>query len=179
MAELPHRSFISLVAAAALALAACDTQPPETTQSGVAPDRAASEARIRAAIHAWADAFNAEDLDTVIQGHTEDVISSFAGEEDMVGREQLEQLYQAMFERQDGELDFEAEIEEVLVSCDQAYARVIWILRLTPHGGEPRVLRRERSVELWRLGDDGRWRLARWLGYAIDEAVPAVAAPED
>lgn len=184
--------FVFLGPMLALAITGC--QPAGETEQ----DKAGARAEIEAAIEDWVEAFNRQDLDAVVAAHTEDIVSSFANEEDLQGRDALRDLYSGMFNRPGGSYTFEAAIEEVEVSCDMAYVRVIWTLIWHPEasdtqaaadGGEaadaeaagasqdPRILRRERAMELWRKGEDGRWRLARWLGYEVDPAVPAVDTP--
>ena len=157
------RTFPWIATSLCVLLVACSSPPdPETARGDARQD-------IEQAIVGWIDAFNRQDLDAVIDGHTTDIVSSFAGEDDLVGREQLRDLYSKMFAREGGSYSFDAQIEEVEAWDDVAYVRVIWMLTWDPDEGDAYVMRQERAMELWKLDTDGSWRLARWLGYQLEE----------
>ena len=130
-----------------------------------APDAAHSEAEIRSAVLQWVDAFNAEDLEGVLASYSQGLILSYPGEEDMTTPERFRDLYEGTFDREGGSYTFDAEIDEIGISGEMAYARITWTLTWHPDGAEAYVMRTERAMEVWRYEEDGIWRLHRWLGY--------------
>jgi uncharacterized protein (TIGR02246 family) len=134
-----------------------------------APDPAHSEAEIRTAVQGWAAAFNQEDLEGVLASYSQDLILSYPGEDDMTTREAFRDLYAGTFDRDGGSYTFDAEIEEIDISGDMAFARITWTLTWDPEGADPYVVRSERAMEVWRYEADGVWRLHRWLGFPEPE----------
>jgi ketosteroid isomerase-like protein len=70
-------------------------------------------------------------------------------------------------------------IEEVEVSGDLAFVRLVWLREAKDDG---RLLRREKDFEIWRRQPDGRWKLARGYSFTFEGDFPvaeprAAAAP--
>lgn len=130
-----------------------------------APDPQHSEAEIRAAVEHWVEAFNAEDLDGVLHSYSTELILSYPGEEDMRDPGAFRRLYEGTFAREGGYSSFQADVEEIQIAGELAFARITWTLHWHPDGGEVSVVRSERALEVWRFEEDGVWRLYRWLGY--------------
>jgi uncharacterized protein (TIGR02246 family) len=137
-----------------------------------APDPAHSEAEIRAAVEHWVDAFNAEDLEGVLQSYSADLVLSYPGEEDMTSPERFRDLYEGTFAREGGDYTFAADIEEIGIVGDLAFARITWTLTWHPVEGDAYVTRTERAMEIWRYEADGVWRLYRWLGFPQPDDLP-------
>ena len=104
----------------------------------------------------WMEASRRNDLGTVLDLMTDDVVFMTSGREPF-GKD----AFRANSEAMAGvEIDGRAEIREIEVLGDRAWIRNHIDLTVTPAGGEP-VRRSGYTLTILRKCDDGRWRLFR------------------
>ena len=104
----------------------------------------------------WMDASRRNDLGTVLDLMTDDVVFMTSGREPF-GKD----AFRANSEAMAGvEIDGRAEIREIEVLGDRAWIRNHIDLTVTPGDGEP-VRRSGYTLTILRKCDDGRWRLFR------------------
>ena len=104
----------------------------------------------------WMEASRRNDLGTVLDLMTDDVVFMTSGREPF-GKD----AFRANSEAMAGvEIDGRAEIREIEVLGDRAWIRNHIDLTVTPGDGEP-VRRSGYTLTILRKCDDGRWRLFR------------------
>lgn len=108
--------------------------------------------------HAWVEAARAEDAAALARLYTEDAVFLPPGRPEIVGRERIRSLFAAQFEQMDASYDFE--IREIVVSGDWAFRRGAYTVRAALADGSARTIR-DKFLDVWRRGEDGRWRIAR------------------
>ena len=114
------------------------------------------ERAIRELVDRWMDASRRDDLGTVLDLMTDDVIFMTPGREPFG-----EEAFRANSEAMAGvEIDGRAEIREIEVLGERAWIRNHIDLTITSAGGEP-VRRSGYTLTILRKCDDGRWRLFR------------------
>ena len=151
----PHRTPI-VVAALPLLLVAgpLAAQEAEVETRGPRQDVEALEERGRD----WVDAARREDAAALVDLYEEDAVFLPPGRPEIVGREAIRSLFEAQFERFDAEYDFA--IREIVVSGDWAFRRGAYTVRARLDDGADRTIR-DKFIDVWHRGSDGRWRIAR------------------
>ncbi len=114
------------------------------------------ERAIRELIDTWMDAIRADDLATVLDLMTDDVVFMTPGREPF-GKDEFRATSEAM---RGAKVDGTAEVRELRVVGDWAWIRNHLDLEITPPGGEP-ARRSGYTLTILNKGADGRWRLAR------------------
>ena|SRR6266542_4493696 len=114
------------------------------------------ERAIRELIDTWMDAIRADDLATVLDLMTDDVVFMTPGREPF-GKDEFRATSEAM---RGAKVDGAAEVRELRVVGDWAWIRNHLDLEITPPDGE--LARRSGyTLTILHKGGDGRWRLAR------------------
>jgi len=140
--------------AAALLLLAAPTVAQQPATRGPGEDVDALRERGRA----WVEAARTEDAAALSGLYTQDAVFLPPGQAEVVGRDEIRSLFAAQFERFDASYDFE--IREIVVSGDWAFRRGVYTVHATLDDGTTRTVR-DKFLDVWRRGEDGRWRIAR------------------
>ena len=143
----------ALTVAALLLLAApAAAQQPATR----GPDEDVDALRERG--RAWVEAARAEDAAELSRLYTQEAVFLPPRQPEIVGRGEIRSLFAAQFERFDASYEFE--IREIVVSGDWAFRRGVYTVHATLDDGSTRTVR-DKFLDVWRRGEDGRWRIAR------------------
>jgi uncharacterized protein (TIGR02246 family) len=115
------------------------------------------EHAIRTLIDTWMAATKAGDPTTILDLMTDDVVFMVPGREPFGKQE-----FAAMSRSQQGvRFDGKADIRELRVSADWAFARTFLKVAAQIPGGSAAVERSGYTLTIFRKESDGRWRLAR------------------
>lgn len=132
---------------------------------------------VRRGIMAYTAAVNRGDVDGVLSVFSRDVVLSYPGIPDQ-GLDQLAGDYRRMMTDPNVKAQTQPTIEEITVSGDLAYARLVWNTDVTDTRTGQRSTRRMKDLQIWRREPDGRWRFARGMHYRLDPPrPPAPASP--
>jgi uncharacterized protein (TIGR02246 family) len=112
---------------------------------------------IRDAIALWLKASAAGDTRTVLSLMSDDVLFLVAGRPPF-GKAEFSAGQDALASHR---LDATADVREVEISGDLAYARTQLTVTMTPVSGGPSIRRSGPTLSIFRRQDDGRWVLAR------------------
>lgn len=126
---------------------------------GCATSFAAADARkdeVRAASAAWEAAYNARDVDLLMEQYTEDAVSMAPGFPASVGSKAVRADLEAFLA--EFEVDHTTEIKEIIIVDDLAIERADYADAVAPIGGEAET-EHGKHVVIRRLGDDGQWRV--------------------
>ena len=114
------------------------------------------ERAIRELVETWMEASKAGDIATVLELMTDDALFMTPHREPF-GKD----VFEANAEAMSGvNMDGRAEVREVEVTGDWAWARTFIEIAMTPPGGQP-VRRSGYTLTILRKGGDGCWRLFR------------------
>ena len=125
--------------------------------------------KVKSALDKLVDAFNKRDAKAVISFFAEDayIINPTRGAGDLKGlSDSLEKEYAAPPEIPYTVL---TNVEEIQVSDDLAFARVIW---LRERNSDKQIISKEKDIEIWQRQKDGKWKLARGYSYYFKEDFP-------
>ena len=114
------------------------------------------ERAIRELVERWMEASKAGDTGAVLELMSDDVLFMTPHGEPF-GKAEFRENAVAMGE---AEVDGQADVREVEVAGDWAWARTFLEIAMTLPGGEP-VRRSGYTLTILRKGGDGRWRLFR------------------
>jgi uncharacterized protein (TIGR02246 family) len=142
------------------ALLGAEPSNPESAQSAVTR---AFEGLVRAR--------NARDPDEVMSFFAKDALLSYPGSPDS-GFDALREIFRKNYSNPDLQGRYSVDIEEVQVSGDLAFVRVVWTADLEQKSTGRKVHTRDKDLEIWRCQPDGSWKLYRGLSYPI-ESPPA------
>ena len=78
-----------------------------------------------------------------------------------VGKEAIEEQYQAVFEGGDCEVTFIP--EEIVVNGDWAWGRITFLISMTPKGGDKPPQRTGRSIDILQREADRSWKVVRHI----------------
>ena len=134
----------------ALATAAC---PPAT------------QASLRETFDAWVAAYDARDLEGAMAIFDPNVVFQFQGAPDQGF---LENGYRRDFAHADASQRWRPSFESVIVSGDLADMFSTWRLEVT-QSGQARIAQTNRGVDVFKRGEDCRWRIVRSLNYPLTE----------
>jgi steroid delta-isomerase len=127
----------------------------------------APEGAIRAALEQWRDDFNAGRADAACGLFAPDLIADFQGGPTRDFQSLCDLLHRSLADPA-RRYHYELDLQEILVSGEQAAVRLIWILDLTPTG-QPPERSRDQGLDIFRRQPDGAWRIVRFIGYPIIE----------
>ena len=124
--------------------------------------------QVRAASAAWEAAYNARDVDLLMEQYTEDAVSMAPGFPASVGSKAVRADLEAFFAA--FEVDHTTDIKEIIIVDDLAIERADYADAIAPIGGEAET-EHGKHVVIRRLGDDGQCRVL----WEIWNANPAAA----
>ncbi len=139
----------STLTAAATAMAIGGASSAETPQ----------EKAVHQAHDAYLAAINSNDLDTFLDAVTEDIVFIAPNSPVMVGKAEVGPWVGGYFEAV--ATKWEKTSVEFVVSGDWAFERYTYIAVDTPRGGGEAYTDTGNGINIYRLGDDGIWRVAR------------------
>jgi uncharacterized protein (TIGR02246 family) len=128
-------------------------------QANVEADKAAIAARLTD----WTAAFNARDAAAVCDLFAPDLVSTMRGRRDE-GRDAVCKRIAAALADRSMEMRYAPDIEEIVVSGDLAFVRVVWTV--TVERGATKRVSTEPGLDVFRRQPDGRWRIARFLAFS-------------
>ncbi|UXI68792.1 YybH family protein [Tahibacter amnicola] len=112
----------------------------------------------------WLDAYAQKRLEQVMAIFDPDVVFSFQGVPDQ-GWPALQRSYRDDFARNAPGQRWRARLEEISADGRLAYVRSSWELVRTDAQGQDSVVTTNRSIDVLRRDDSGRWRIFRSLNY--------------
>lgn len=130
--------------------------PMAATQSAVAADPAAEQANFVEAALALEEAYQAEDLETVVNFYAENAISYAPGFPSDVGQEAIRGVYQDYFETYELTRDFQ--LVDVTINGDFATRTAEWTQILNPRDGSETITEVGRCVLGWQKVE-GEWKV--------------------
>jgi uncharacterized protein (TIGR02246 family) len=133
-----------------------ESASPESAQSAVTR---AFEGLVRAR--------NARDTDAVMSFFAQDALLSYPGNPDS-GFDALREIFRKNYSNLDLQGRYSVDIEEVQVSGDLAFVRVVWTADLEQKSTGRKVRTLDKDLEIWRLQPDGSWKLYRGLSYPVE-----------
>jgi uncharacterized protein (TIGR02246 family) len=142
-----------------LLLFACLAGAIGPAQADVEADKAAIAARLTD----WTAAFNARDAAAVCDLFAPDLVSTMRGRRDE-GRDAVCKRIAVALADRSMEMRYAPEIEEIVVSGDLAFVRLVWTVTIE-RGGAKRVST-EPGLDVFRREPDGRWRITRFLAFS-------------
>lgn len=156
-------------------------QTPGQTVAQTPPPGTADEEAVRRAVEKLARDFNARDAKAVMSNFAADVVLVSPNHPDVDYKTMDEGFAKAYEKPPATPYGVVTKVEEVGVSGDLAFVRLIWLREAKDDG---RLLRREKDFEIWRRHRDGRWKLARGYSFTFEGDFPvaeprAAAAPRE
>lgn len=145
---------------------------PAAGQAPAPPRAADDEAAVRRAVEKLARDFNARDAKAVMSNFAADVLLVSTDHPDVDYKTMDEGFAAAYAKAPTATYNAVTKVEEVGVSGDLAFVRLLWLREAKADG---RVLRREKDFEIWRKEKDGRWKLARGYSFTFEGDFPAAA----
>lgn len=131
--------------------------------SAFADSKAGAEA-IRKNILTYTEAVMAREPEPILALFAPDIVLSYPGIPDQ-DYETLRKAYSEMRTREPGEVTTRPDIEEILVSGDLGFARIVWNTTVT--NGGTTTTRRMKDLQVWRREPDGKWRFIRGMHYRM------------
>jgi steroid delta-isomerase len=136
------------------------------TSSAFADPKADAEA-IRKNILTYTDAVIAREHEPILALFAPDIILSYPGIPDQ-DYETLRKAYSEMRTREPGEVTTKPDIQEILVSGDLGFARIVWNTTVTKDG---QVTKRQmKDLQVWRREPHGKWRFIRGIHFRVPPA---------
>jgi uncharacterized protein (TIGR02246 family) len=129
---------------------------------------------VRRGILTYTAAANRGDVDGVMSVFSRDVLLSYPGIPAQ-RYDDLAQGYREMMGNPAVKTQTEPTIEEISVSGDLAYARLVWNTAVTDTRTGQRTTRQMKDLQIWRREPDGRWRFVRGMHYREPPRTPAPA----
>ena len=119
-------------------------------------DAAGPADEIRAASAAWDEAFNAGDLDALMDRYHDNAVSMPPGFPSSAGRASIRGDFEGFFAGNAAR--HATDIQDILVRDDVAIERARYTMEITPEGGDT-VTERGKHIVVYRRGEDGTWRV--------------------
>jgi uncharacterized protein (TIGR02246 family) len=120
------------------------------------------------AFETWLTAYSNGDLEGVMAIFDEDVRFSYQGTKDQ-GYAELKASYVRDFKDRKPGASWVPIVEEVYSDGRIAIVRAVWKLEVKTSDGKTETKGRNRSMDVFRLADDGRWRILRSTNYPEKE----------
>ncbi len=114
------------------------------------------ETKIRNASAAWDMAFNAGDVDSLMDRYHESAVSMVPGHPASVGREAIRRDFESFFSENAGQ--HTTSIDEIVVSGDLAVERARYSMDITPKSGSA-IAERGKHIVVYRRNPDGTWQV--------------------
>lgn len=139
--------------------------------AGRAPaPRTEDEAAVLRAVEKLVRDFNARDAKAAMTNFAADVVLASPGRPEVGYETMAGGFAEAYAKPLETPYRVVTKVEEVEVSGDLAFVRLIWLREAKSDG---RALRREKDFEIWRRQEGGRWKLARGYSFTFDGDFPA------
>lgn len=122
-----------------------------------------SAAAIWATFDRWLHSYSSRDLKGTMEIFDQEVVFAFQGVKDQTYTD-LETSYRSDFAAQAGG-EWVPEVQEIYADHNTGFARSVWEYRTKAADGTLKVLARNRSIDVFRMGKDGKWRIFRSLNY--------------
>jgi steroid delta-isomerase len=136
---------------------------------GPAASRAEDAAQaIEQRLRTWTEDFNAGRVDKLCDLFAPDLIANYCGQPE----KSFDSLCDALQTDLIGgprEFRYDLELNEVMVSGDMAAVRLIWHLTVTNKETGETFESADRGIDIFRLQPDGKWRIARYIAYEIED----------
>jgi uncharacterized protein (TIGR02246 family) len=114
---------------------------------------------IRAVIQTWHERTAKGDVEGVLSLMTEDAVFLAAGKPAVNGRAAFEQGLRAVLAH--GRIESSAQVDEVMVSGDLAFATTQLAVKVIPNDGSAAASRHGPTLTVFQRSGDGAWRLKR------------------
>ncbi len=151
----------AVVLAMALALLTAGVAPADTVPLHGDTARAT---QVWSAYREWLEAYARGDLAGVMRIFEPDIAMAFQGAPDAHYGE-LEKSYRQDFKARAPGSRWVPKVEEVYADDSLSFVLAVWELQVARGDSTPAIKARNRSVDLLRLGQDGRWRIFRSINY--------------
>jgi ketosteroid isomerase-like protein len=117
----------------------------------------------------WPQDFNAKDIPAVCDLFASDLIATYPGAPDRNYDGMCTVLSNAINSK-DKNYHYElSKIEQMIVNCDLAVVRLIWILTVTDLDQTVTERIEERGLDVFRKQKDGQWRISISYAYPVNE----------
>jgi uncharacterized protein (TIGR02246 family) len=137
---------------------------PDAGRSVPLAGDASKAAEVWKAFEAWLTAYSNRDLAGVMAIFDDGVRFFYQGVKDQ-GYAELKASYVRDFETRTAGTRWVPSVEEVYADGPLATVRAVWTLEVRGSDGKTVVKGRNRSMDVFRLGGDGRWRIFRSMNY--------------
>ena len=127
----------------------------KASEDGAVEDGAVT---VAAASEAWDSAFNAGDVDRLMERYARDAVSMPPGRPALVGREAIAADFKAFFVGHSGEHETVAPTRHVI--ADTAIERAEYTMEILPEGGQS-ISEEGKHIVIYTRGHDGIWRV-KW-----------------
>lgn len=132
-----------------------------TSKDAAATEPDDASAGIARTLQEWAAAIEEGNVEKLASLVTEGAEFWTHGADPVVGRRQVVEAFQPVFDRYRMEQRFEQ--REQRIADDWAFLRGVEINVMVPRGGGQRREIRQRAMSVLQRGSDGRWRFARGM----------------
>lgn len=128
-------------------------------QSEASEQTSTAATTIRSNIGLWQDATAAGDVDKLLDLMDEEVVFLVAGHPPMKGREQFARNLRNIL--QTHHIASSSQIQEIVVQADLAYTWSYLQVEIIPRQAGQYMKRTGNVLSIWRLQEDGKWRISR------------------
>lgn len=112
----------------------------------------------------WLSAYSNGDLLKVMSMFDKDIAFSFQGVKDQ-HYDDMEVSYVQDFKTRKAGTEWVPTVEEVYADNRMAIVRAVWELKVKSVDGTVETKARNRSMDVFRLGEDGKWQIFRSINY--------------
>lgn len=116
----------------------------------------------------WTEDFNAGRVDRLCDLFAPDLIANYRGQPQKSFASLCTDL-QSDLVGGPRAFHYDLDLDEVLVSGDMAVARLVWRLTVTDTVTGATFESADRGIDVFRLQPDGKWRIARYIAYEIED----------
>ncbi len=136
--------------------------------SPTAPRAESAAQAIEQRLRGWTTDFNAGRVGKLCDLFAPDLIANYRGQPE----KSFDSLCEALQTDLSGgqrEFHYDLELQEVLVSGDMAAVRLIWRLTVKDKQTGATFETADRGIDIFRMQPDGKWRIARYIAYEIED----------
>lgn len=125
-----------------------------------------AQSRIRAALETWMTEFNASDSRKVCDLFAPDLIADYQGQPERDYRSLCKLLHGSLSDPE-RKFHYSLDIKEILVSGGLAVVRLVWTLKVNANNGSEARSTIEPGIDIFRLQQDGSWKIYRFMAYGV------------
>jgi len=140
--------------------------PPRSDQTGIR--HLDPKEVIAIGLKNWNEAFNRGDLEACMDLFATNLVAIYSGQPDR-GHAELRELLAPALKPSQQQYRYELQIEEIMVEKEMAFVRLIWTLKTRQGASEE--ISRDRGLDVFKLQNDGRWRIIRFMAFPLLEPV--------